>query len=134
MIAETTKKDATMQYKKIVTGDDGESYFEDVELPETSAVPEMIVPAHSCVSWDISQGPDGHANDFHTTQIPRGMVVLGGILEIGVSSGEVCQFKQGDIVFATDLTGRGHTSRLIGGPICRVLAIVTEHRNDTHNQ
>lgn len=123
-----------MQYKKIVTGDNGETYFEDFDLPKTSASPEMIVPAQSCVSWDISQGPDGHSKDFHTTQVPRVMVVLEGILEIGVSNGDVCQFKKGDVVYATDLTGRGHTSRLIGGPICRVLSIVTEHRDDTHSR
>jgi hypothetical protein len=116
----------TMSYTKIIATEDGESHFEDVELPTNSEAPMEIVASQPCVSWNISQAPSGHSSGFHTTRVPKILLVLEGELEIGVSNGEVRRFGPGDVLHPTDTTGKGHTSKLIGNPLCRVLAITTE--------
>jgi uncharacterized cupin superfamily protein len=58
--------------------------------------------------------------------VPKILLVLEGELEIGVSNGELRRFRPGDIMHATDTTGKGHTARRIGSPICRVLSITAE--------
>lgn len=115
-----------MAYIKIIAGDDGESHFEDVSFAKSSTGPEALVAAQACVSWDISQGPDGYGGKFHTTKVPKILLVLEGQIEVGVGSGEVRRFGPGDVMHAMDTTGRGHTSKLIGDPVCRVLTITTE--------
>jgi len=37
-------------------------------------------------------------------------------MEIGIGDGTTRRFGPGDVVLADDLTGRGHTTRSVGGP------------------
>ena len=112
-----------MGFTKIVASSDGESYFEDVDLPASSAATEQVIASQPCDSWEISQSPPNEMSAFAPTRAEKLLIVTDGVLEMVVSNGDVRRFGPGDIVNVTDLTGRGHSKRLLGQPITRVLAV-----------
>ena len=94
-----------MNVVRLYTGDDGKSYYEDIELPfdRSDAISLRIVES----------GPD-YFWDWHNTSRPRRLnIFLRGKLEIEASGGEKRQFVPGDVILAEDHTGQGHLSRAI---------------------
>jgi quercetin dioxygenase-like cupin family protein len=61
--------------------------------------------------------------DFHGVSTPRFLIVLSGQLEVGLGDGSKHILSKGDIVLADDVTGRGHTSRMIGTEAVRILTV-----------
>jgi hypothetical protein len=51
------------------------------------------------------------------------VIGLAGVVEIATADGTAYQFKPGDVLLAEDLTGHGHTTRVIGDAM-RVSAMV----------
>jgi quercetin dioxygenase-like cupin family protein len=65
----------------------------------------------------------GNDSGWHTA--PRRQYVIGikGEVEIATGDGTALRFKPGDVLLAEDLTGHGHTTRVVGEGI-RVSAMV----------
>ena len=55
----------------------------------------------------------GATFDWHTAPQPQYIIYLEGEVEVETSSGEKRTFKAGDILFATDLTGKGHITKTL---------------------
>ena len=110
----------------IYTGPDGQSHFRDEPLGSALERRAVIYPLQPAAGWHVSETPPGHRSAFGTTRKPRTLVVLAGVLEIGVGSGEARSFVAGDIIHATDTDGQGHTSTVHGPQPCRVLNILSE--------
>lgn len=51
--------------------------------------------------------------DWHTAPQPQYIIYLEGEVEVEASDGEKKIFKPGDVLFATDLTGKGHITRTL---------------------
>jgi hypothetical protein len=115
-------------YTRVVSTDDGESAFEDAELhlneqQVADGAPAMFVgalaPGHGVAFVRFA----AFHGEPHAAAAPQWVVVLRGVIEVEVSDGTVRQFGPGDLVLATDSSGRGHITRVVGDPPCEALSI-----------
>ena len=106
-------------YARLYTGDDGHSHFEDFDpgYEFETARPK------SGSTWKFPQEakgvffetqPPGYSDDFHLPDARRYHVTLQGQAEIATRSGEKRVFGPGDVCLVEDLTGTGHTLRIVG--------------------
>jgi len=111
-------------------GDDGESHLEIKDLPRTGGTPGRNVQTRLyATDVEIGDALPGDFIDFHGVSTPRFLIVLAGQLEIGLGDGSKHVLSKGDIVLANDVTGRGHTSRLIGTEPLRLLTVRLPAKN-----
>jgi hypothetical protein len=108
-----------MRYIRIYTSPDGATHFEEVEVEmhETTYAPpapplQISEPSPAtAVAWVTL--PVGWFGDWHPTPRLQWWFQLSGDLEVGVSDGEVRRILAGSVVRLEDVTGRGHTTRVI---------------------
>lgn len=113
-----------MNIVRVYTGDDGESHFEDVDVPLGEAgrggrLSEMVA-ARGVIFRETGGDYD---LDFHTAPRRQYVVNLSGSVEITVGSGESRVLGPGEILLAEDTTGHGHKSRAVDGEVRRCLFI-----------
>ncbi|MDZ5649738.1 hypothetical protein [Nitrospirillum sp. BR 11828] len=109
---------------RMAGGGDGESHFDIVPLPRTGGTPGHSVQSRLfATDVEISDSLPGAFVDWHGVSSPRLLVVLSGELEIGLGDGSRHVLRKGDIVLASDVTGRGHTSRLVGTEPVRIMTV-----------
>jgi len=53
----------------------------------------------------------GHFSDWHNAPRRQFVFTIAGQMEIAIGDGTQRQFGPGDVLWAEDLTGRGHTTR-----------------------
>lgn len=116
-----------MQYVRIYADADGESHFEDVEVPMESVTTVTGVKTrkgHSAPiggaltftrvdpdSADAGSPSSAERGPWHPEPRSEFMVWLEGEVEIQVSDGEIRRFGPGQLVLADDTTGKGHRNR-----------------------
>jgi hypothetical protein len=104
-----------MKIVRIYSGNDGESHFEDLEVP---LQPQGLVGALSALqpATGIVFRETGAEYDYDWHNAPRRQYVinLAGGVELEVGDGSKRRLGAGDVLLAEDLTGRGHKSRAIG--------------------
>ena len=100
-----------MAIVRLYTGDDGESHLEDLDL---DAHPELT-ELQAAKGVVFRRFEPGYFSDWHNAPRRQYVITLSGQVEIGLGDGTVRQFGPGDALLAEDLTGRGHTTRVIGG-------------------
>lgn len=105
-----------MRMTRIFTGEDGESHFEELEVPMTERPYGFITDWLPVGTMAYRENHPGQDLDFHAAPRRQLVVNLFGAVEIETGSGEVRRFGAGDILFADDTTGRGHISRDVQGP------------------
>ncbi len=97
---------------RLYSGDDGESHFEDLEIPieggSSSAFPVDTL--------DFREAPEEHAPDWHNASRRQFVITTSGALEIEIAGGETRRLGPGDAMLAEDLTGHGHISRTVESP------------------
>ena len=95
------------------TGDDGQSHIEE---PPLSAQPGQDTP-QATKEISFREMPAGMAMDWHNAPRRQYVIVMKGQMEVGFKDGSVQRCNPGDAVLAADLTGSGHTTRVVGdGP------------------
>ena len=99
---------------RLIPGDDGESHFEDIDPSYERQGNTARTPIQSAQGVIFRQQDVGVVQDFHVAPRRQYIVNLSGHAEISVGGGEVRTFGPGDVLLAEDLTGRGHTIRVIG--------------------
>ena len=104
---------------RIYTGSDGQTHFEDVQIPAAD-IQHVAIQAGAHIVF--RRFPADYVSDWHTAPRRQYIFVLSGEMEIGISDGTTRRFGPGDVVLAADLTGQGHTTRSVGVP--RVSATV----------
>jgi len=100
---------------RIFTGDDGESHFEDIDIPLTDLGPigamSRLIEATGLVLRETGSDYD---LDFHNAPRRQFVVMLsGGQVEIEVGDGTRRRLGPGSLLLAEDTTGRGHISRAV---------------------
>ena len=90
------------------TGSDGKSHPKDCDRPPMG--PIRLNPSDPVT---ITMFEPGTFIDFHTSQRLY-MVTLSGEDEIGYADGIKRRLQPGDIHFGDDVTGQGHTFRVVG--------------------
>ena len=98
---------------RIYTGHDGQTHFEDLPLPVEES---RNVALQAGANLVFRCFPADYWSDWHTAPRRQYIFILVGQMEIGIGDGTTRRFGPGDVVLADDLTGRGHTTRSVGGP------------------
>ena len=108
-----------MPIVRMYSGDDGQTHVEemDVELnPDLTA----LQAAEGIV---FRKSEPGHFTDWHHAPRRQWVITLSGEVEIGLGDGSVRRYGPGHATLAEDLTGQGHTTRVVGSE-ARVTATI----------
>ena len=113
-----------MRITRIVSAPDGESRFEDADVPLRDAGEiGRLSEAFGARSVIFRETEPDYDYDWHRAPQRQLVVLLDGAIEIEVGSGEKRRFAGGDILLVEDTTGRGHRTRTTDGRMRRSLFI-----------
>ncbi len=104
---------------RLYTGDDGQSHIEEINPTEHPAWNTL----HGVKGIQFRSSPPGFFSDWHVAPRRQYIITLSGEAEIGLKDGTVHRLGPGDVNLAEDLTGNGHTTRVVGD-VPRVTATV----------
>jgi hypothetical protein len=103
-----------MHIVKLFTKNDNKSYFSDLKIDIETQHPlgnySKKFPVEQLMFRNF---PENCFYDWHVAPQTQYIVYLEGLVEIVASGGETRVFKSGDILFVTDTTGDGHTTRTL---------------------
>ena len=104
-----------MAILRIVTGDDGQSHFEDLE-PQMQPLGDMSDQAilHEDSGIIIRWFDPKRSNDWHHAPGRACVFTVSGAVDIEIGDGTVRRLEAGDILIAEDTTGQGHITREVG--------------------
>ena len=108
-----------MRYARLFADDTGESHFDEIEIEFTAT--DYV---QSAASLDFSatltatqiafmRAPAGWASDFHVSSGRNLFVVLSGEWDVTASDGASRHFAVGSALLVEDMTGSGHSSRVV---------------------
>ena len=95
----------------IYAGDDGKSHFAELD-PKQWHTDWEIDPANGPINFR-SRDP-GYFYDLHNESRSQYVITLFGQVDVEIGDGYKLRFGPGDVIFASDLTGQGHSTRTIG--------------------
>ena len=103
---------------RVYTGDDGLSHMEEVNLAlepflDTEGAYGESTPLEAATGVTFRLSPADYFLDWHTAPRRQYTITITGEVEIETSDGTVKRLGPGGILLAEDLTGRGHTTRVI---------------------
>jgi len=103
-----------MKITRIYTGSDGESHFEDIEIPlqDRGDIGKLSQLQKATGIIFRETGPD-YDYDWHNAPRRQYVIMLSGEVELEVGDGTTRRLGPGDILLAEDTTGRGHRSRTV---------------------
>ena len=107
----------------LYTGEDGQSHLENVNNMPGHGERVALAPG---AEFMFSTSPGGYFNSWHASSRRHYAIVLSGEMEIGASDGSVRRLRPGDLLLAEDVTGKGHTTRIVDGPSLRVSVSLPE--------
>ena len=99
-----------MPIVRLYSGSDGQSHVEELDPakhPELTAL-------HAAKGVVFRTTPPGHFHDWHNAPRRQFVITLAGEVEIGLADGSVHRYGPGHVTLAEDLTGKGHTTRVVG--------------------
>jgi hypothetical protein len=100
-----------MNMIRLYTGTDGQTHIETLDL---HSHPELAtLQAATGIVFRLTQ--PGYFSDWHNAPRRQFVITLAGEVEIGLGDGSVHRFGPGHVTLAEDLTGTGHTTRVVGG-------------------
>ncbi len=99
-----------MAIVRLYTGDDGQTHMEELDL---APHPELTAQ-HNVTGVTFRETPSGRFSDWHNAPRRQYVINLSGEVEIGLGDGTVKRFGPGHVTLAEDLTGKGHTTRVVG--------------------
>jgi quercetin dioxygenase-like cupin family protein len=108
-----------MKYTRLYTTADGESHFEQVEVELSfadyapPAPPLKLSDTRAATQFGFMEAPAGWTSDWHPSSARNLFVVLSGEWEVTASDGESRRFSVGDVLLVDDISGKGHTSRVM---------------------
>jgi hypothetical protein len=115
-----------MHFTKVVlyTAEDGRALFREEALPLTEGKPQArlspLMPSGGC---QLRMSPVGFRSDFHCTDNPQWVFILGGQMEIFLQDGSSRVFGPGQHFYSADTLPagaafdarvHGHWSRQVG--------------------
>ena len=113
-----------MKVTRIIEDASGVSAFADdsLTLEDHGTIGRLsrLFPAEGVIFRETRPGYD---YDWHPAPQRQYIVLLDGEIEIEVGTGEVRQFRGGEVLLVEDTEGRGHRTRSIGDTPRRSLVI-----------
>ena len=104
---------------RVYTGNDGQSLLEEMNLPlepfvDTEGAYGEGTPLETATGITFRVAEPGYFLDWHNAPRRQYTITLSGVAEIAVGDGTVRRVGAGDVLLAEDLTGQGHTTRVVG--------------------
>jgi quercetin dioxygenase-like cupin family protein len=99
-----------MGMTRLYTGADGQTHIETID---PAARPDLTA-LHATKGVVFRSTEPGHFSDWHNAPRRQYVITLEGEVEIGLADGTVHRFGPGHVTLAEDLTGKGHTTRVVG--------------------
>ena len=99
-----------MDISRLYSGPDGQTHLEFMSL-ETHPELGTLLKAEG-IQFRVM--PPGHFIDWHPAPRRQFVITLSGQVEIGLGDGTVHRFGPGHVNLAEDLSGQGHTTRVVG--------------------
>ena len=100
------------QVTRIYSDSNGDSHFEDIEIPLTEAghIGKLsdVLPATGVIFREVEPTYDWN---FHVAPQKQYIILLDGKIEIETSLGERRIFKAEDVLLVEDTTGKGHKTK-----------------------
>ena len=121
-----------MKIVRIYTGDDGESHFEELEIPLAPARYGELSEMVEALGVIFRETPVGGALDYHPAPRRQFVITLSGAVEVQCGDGSVRRFGPGDIMLADDTSGRGHITREVEGPRRSLFILLPDHIDVAH--
>jgi len=109
-----------MRYSILLEDTDGVSYFEDRDIDtelKTFAPPAaafLVSKEFDASRFVFLSLPVGWKGEQHRSPKRQLATVLSGTFRVQAGSGEIRDFKPGDLFWAEDVTGAGHSSSAEG--------------------
>ncbi len=103
-----------MKVTRLYSGDDGETHFEDIDVSLVDSEAGSLSRRLAAESLFFRETPGDYEPTRHLAPRRQFIVNLDGEVEIE-AGGEVRRFGPGSVIFAEDMTGRGHVTRDVGG-------------------
>ena len=116
-----------MQFTKVVlfTDADGRARFREESVPLAEGKPQARLSAlMQSGGYQLRMSPVGFRGEFHCSENPQWVFILGGRMEIGLQDGSSRIFEPGQHFYSADLLPagatfdakrHGHRSRQVGG-------------------
>ncbi len=98
---------------RLYTGADGQSHIDKVSVVFHGA-PDEVSAAVKTSSAYLARGAPGMFETWHDTGRKRYIVVISGEAEVTTTDGERVRLVPGSLYLTEDLTGKGHTFRVLG--------------------
>jgi len=104
-----------MKVTRIYSGDDGESHFEDVEIPlrQLGGAIGALSKLESATGVVFRETEGDYDYDFHNAPRRQYVINLDAAVELEIGDGTKRVLQAGDVLLAEDTTGRGHRSRAV---------------------
>ena len=99
-----------MSIARLYSGPDGQSH---IEVLDPAKHPELTA-LHAAKGVVFRISPPGYFSDWHNAPRRQYVITLEGEVEIGLEDGTKHRFGAGHVTLAEDLTGKGHTTRVVG--------------------
>lgn len=101
-----------MKITKIFSDENGESHFENIDIPllnqgEIGFLSEDV----NVKTLQFRKVSADYDYDFHRAPQKQYIVLLDGGVEIETSLGETRQFQTGEILLVEDISGKGHKTK-----------------------
>ena len=106
-----------MKLNYIRAGDDGESHLEELDLPVEHVERRATTVAIPATQFTIGESDVLVPLGWHHAPRRQLVAVLSGRLEVEGGDGIKKYFGPGDTFIADDLSGRGHLTRDLEGPV-----------------
>jgi hypothetical protein len=115
-----------MEFIQVIleTGPDGRARFREQAIALTEGKPAArLSPLMPSGGLQLRMSPVGFRSEFHCTESPQWLFVLGGQMEIGLQDGSTRLFRPGDHFYSADTLPagvsfdaklHGHCSRQVG--------------------
>jgi hypothetical protein len=100
----------TITVTRIYTGSDGQSHAEELQMKLNGRTSELM----KATGVQFSRTPAGYFNDWHVGPRRQYVITLSGRGEIEVAGGKKISMGPGHINLIEDVTGKGHTTRVVG--------------------
>jgi quercetin dioxygenase-like cupin family protein len=98
---------------RLYTGPDGQSHIDQLPIVLQDAPLAESTPLKTSDAYVVRAAP-GMFESWHNAGKNRYIVVISGEAEVTTTSGEKARIVPGQIYIAEDLTGKGHTFRVVG--------------------
>ena len=119
-----------MKVTRFFTTKEGGSAFDEVDIPVTMSSTDgwgnhlRFSEAFASPSVRIFEVPKGAFQDWHNAPTRQLCIMLKGVWEIGTTDGDERRWGPGEVFMPDTVTGRGHTSRVVEGPVRMVFVPV----------